>query len=136
MATRKKSSLNEIAYNETRKRIITMQLKPGGRIDENELARELRMGRTPVREALFRLSSENLVEILPQRGFFARDITLSDVKALFEAMLFLEQSAALLASRRISREQLQELRTTDTPLITSREETTTAAMQENRTAGN
>ena len=50
--------------------IVMLELEPGSRISENELAQELGVSRTPVREALIELSKSKIVEIFPQKGSF------------------------------------------------------------------
>jgi len=101
--------LSEIAYQHIKDMIVTVKLRPGEQVDEGGLAENLSIGRTPIREALFRLSAEELLQVRHGRGFFVRDLSLSDLKDLFEALLLLERSAAALASRRITREQIRSL---------------------------
>lgn len=111
--TRKKQTsstpLSEVAYQQIKDMIVNVKLRPGEQVDESGLAEALSIGRTPIREALFRLAAEELLQVRHGRGFFVRDVTLSDLKDLFEALLILERSAAALAARRITREQLQTL---------------------------
>ena len=64
----------ERAYGEIKRRIITLGLAPGQRIDDHKLGREHALSRTPIREAVFRLAAEGLVEIRQNEGFFARSI--------------------------------------------------------------
>ncbi len=59
-----------------------LELKPGTRINEAEIATELGVSRTPVREALIRLADELLVEIYPQRGTYVRKIDFSLAKEM------------------------------------------------------
>ena len=101
--------LSEIAYQKIKTLIVGLELKPGQQIDESALATSLEIGRTPVREALFRLAAEELLQVRPGRGFVVRDITLKDLKDLFEALLILERSAVALATRRINQEGLAQL---------------------------
>lgn len=102
--------LSEVAYQRIKDMIITVRLRPGDQIDESWLADELSIGRTPIRESLFRLAAEGLIQVHRGRGFLIRDVTLSDLKDLFEALLILERSAAALAARRIKTEQVTILR--------------------------
>ena len=67
------------AYAEMRDRIVTLRIPPGSPIDEDALGKELAMGRTPVREAIKRLSLENLVTVFPRRGTFASEINITDL---------------------------------------------------------
>ena len=102
--------LSEIAYQKIKERIVTLQLKPRDQIDEALLVDTLSIGRTPIREALFRLVAEKLVAVVHGRGFFVRDITLNDLRDMFETMLILERSAVSLATRRIGKNQIEKLR--------------------------
>lgn len=73
------SSVNDI-HGTIRNEIITLQLMPGVKVSENELARRFHTSRTPVREALLRLVDEGLVEVWPQRGTLITPISLSAVR--------------------------------------------------------
>jgi DNA-binding GntR family transcriptional regulator len=101
--------LNEIAYQKIKELIVTLRLAPRDQVDEDWLAEELSIGRTPIREALFRLNAENLVEAVRGRGFFVHDITLHSIKDLFETMLILERSAVALATKRIRPDQIEDM---------------------------
>jgi DNA-binding GntR family transcriptional regulator len=105
----KSPPLSEIAYQKIKEFIVTLKLEPGEQIDEATIAKKLSIGRTPIREALFRLNAENLVEVLHGRGFFVREITLSNLRDLFESMLILERSAVALAAKRIQPDQIEDL---------------------------
>jgi DNA-binding GntR family transcriptional regulator len=61
-------TLTEQAYRKLEEQIVTLQLKPGEFISEHALAHSLKIGRTPIREALQRLGREDLVTILPRKG--------------------------------------------------------------------
>ena len=61
MPPSKRPSLNETAYVKIRDLITTLQLTPGSPVDENKLMKKLSIGRTPVREALFRLATNGLL---------------------------------------------------------------------------
>jgi DNA-binding GntR family transcriptional regulator len=98
-------SLSEKAYEKIRRFIVTLKLPPGGIVDEAALQEELLLGRTPIREALLRLSQEKLVTIVPRRGIFVADIKITDLQRLFEVRLELETLAVRLAARRGTKEQ-------------------------------
>lgn len=102
--------LSQVAYQKIKELIVTLKLKPRDQLDENGLAEELSVGRTPIREAFFRLVAENLVSVVHGRGFFVRDISLSDLRDMFETMLILERSAVSLAAKRIQKDQIENLR--------------------------
>jgi DNA-binding GntR family transcriptional regulator len=93
-------SLSQQAYLEIRRKIVTLELPPGSVIDETALQEELEVGRTPIREALKRLSLEKLVTIIPRRGMFVTDIGITDLQRLYEVRIALEALAARLAARR------------------------------------
>lgn len=93
-------SLREQAYHLIRKKIISLELPPGGTIDEGELQADLGLGRTPIREALLQLAHERLVAIVPRRGMFVTEIGLTDLRKLFEARVVIELLAVELAAQR------------------------------------
>jgi DNA-binding GntR family transcriptional regulator len=100
------------AYAEMRDRIVTLRIPPGSPIDEDALGKELQMGRTPVREAIKRLSLENLVTVFPRRGTFASEINITDLAHIADVRVQLEAHAASRAAERIApaqREELEEL---------------------------
>jgi DNA-binding GntR family transcriptional regulator len=100
------------AYAEMRDRIVTLRIPPGSPIDEDALGKELEMGRTPVREAIKRLSLENLVTVFPRRGTFASEINITDLAHIADVRVQLEAHAASRAAERIApaqREELEEL---------------------------
>ena len=66
----------ERAYAELRSRIVTLRLPPGTLLREDELMRELGIGRTPLREAVKRLALENLVAVQPRSGTFVTGVKL------------------------------------------------------------
>jgi DNA-binding GntR family transcriptional regulator len=105
----KRESLMERAYEAISARIISMQFEPGTRLDQAWLERELGLGRTPIREALFKLSAENLVEVSHNRGFTVKPLSLKEVSDLFEALLVAERFSGRLASHRMTRARLQAL---------------------------
>lgn len=63
-----RESAREYALRQIRENIISLKLRPGASVSENELAKELGISRTPVREALQELQKNNLIEVYPQRG--------------------------------------------------------------------
>ena len=96
----KQVSLSERAYDCIKQQIVSLKLRPGSVINEAGLQEELGLGRTPIREALKRLSLEKLVVIMPRRGMFVSEIGIRDLQQLFEMRLPLESLAARLAAER------------------------------------
>lgn len=74
-----RQSARAVVHRELRQRIITLKLPPGAPLSENELATELSVSRTPVREALLLLAEEGLVQIFPQLGSFVARVDLQQV---------------------------------------------------------
>jgi DNA-binding GntR family transcriptional regulator len=102
--------LSDKAYNLIRHKIITLELPPMAPVDEQALVEDLQVGRTPIREALQRLSAEDLVFFAPRRGMFVADISITDLQKIFEVRLVLEGFCARLAAQRILPEQLCEMK--------------------------
>ena len=105
--------LADRAYVELRDRIVTLRIRPGEPIDEDLIGSELAMGRTPVREAIKRLSLESLVTVFPRRGTFASEINISDLAHVSDVRRTLEGHAAYRAAQRLTdarREELNQLR--------------------------
>lgn len=82
-----KESAREYALRQIRENIIYLNLKPGSAVSENELAKELGISRTPVREALQELQKMNLIEVYPQKGSLVAHIDFEIV----EEMVFLRK---------------------------------------------
>jgi len=101
--------LADRAYLELRDRIVTLAIAPGEPIDEERIGAELRIGRTPVREAIKRLALENLVVVYPRRGTFASEINISDLAHVADVRRELEGHAAYRAAQRITPDQRIEL---------------------------
>jgi DNA-binding GntR family transcriptional regulator len=91
----------ERAYVELRDRIVTLRLAPGTVLREDELMREMEIGRTPLREAVKRLALENLVAVQPRRGTFVADVEAADIVNISEVRAELEAYAAELAALRM-----------------------------------
>src|SRR5947199_6486644 len=99
------SSLADRAYLSIRDLIVSLELSPGGLIDERQLVESLGIGRTPVREALRRLSQEQLVEVFPRRGMFVTGVDVRDLARISEVRAALEPEAARLAAERATDEE-------------------------------
>lgn len=90
--------------------IAAGRLRPGGRLDERELANRFNVSRTPIREVLARLSSLGIVELRRNQGAFVADLSLSRVVGMLEVSGELKVLAARQAARRMSPEQRARLR--------------------------
>lgn len=87
-------SLAEQAYLILRDRLVMLDIAPGSPMNEQQLALELDMGRTPIRESLKRLEIDHLVVSYPRQGTFASRIDIGDLAAISEMRLVLEPHAA------------------------------------------
>lgn len=98
-------TLTERAYRQLEELIVTLQLQPGHLVFENTLADNLSIGRTPVREALQRLASEGLVEIVPRRGVRICDVDPGRQLLVLEVRRELERLLTRLAIERATPQQ-------------------------------
>ena len=99
----------EYALRVLKENIVMLELEPGSRISENELASEIGVSRTPIREALIELSKSKIVKIYPQKGSY---VSLIDWELVEEALfmrLTLEKAVVRLACQGIEEEKIQEL---------------------------
>ncbi len=88
------------AYNAIREAILDLKLKPGQPLSEIELATQLNMSRTPVREAIRQLENEELVEIIPRKGSFVKVLSGEEIKQIYEIAEGLEAMVAYLVVQR------------------------------------
>jgi len=101
--------LREIVYEELKRQIMVGEIAPGTRMMEVELAEEMGVSRTPVREAIRKLEKEGLVTIEPRRGAYASDISAKDMVDILEVRQDLEGMAAGIAAQKITDEGRIEL---------------------------
>lgn len=104
-------SLAEQAYSRIEEMIVKLEMPPGSVISEAEVSSTLGIGRTPVREALQRLSREHLVLVLPQRGVLVSEIDIKRQLRLLETRREVERLIARSAARRASAEEIQQFAT-------------------------
>lgn len=102
--------LRDVVFHTLRKGILRGDLKPDERLMEIRLAERLGVSRTPIREAIRMLQLEGLVINVPRKGAHVAKITAKDLKDVLEVRSGLEDLAVRLASRRITEEQVAELR--------------------------
>lgn len=93
-------SQSEEAYRRILERIVSLEMPPGSVVNEAVLREELKIGRTPIREALQRLARENLVRSVPHRGTFVTDVNITDLARITEVRVVLEAHAARLAAEK------------------------------------
>ncbi|MCG8402432.1 MAG: GntR family transcriptional regulator [Firmicutes bacterium] len=101
--------LREIVFESLREAIIQGRLKPGERLMEIQLAEEMGVSRTPVREAIRKLELEGFVVMLPRKGAYVASFSVKDIVDIFEVRAALEGLAAGLAAERATPEELEEM---------------------------
>jgi DNA-binding GntR family transcriptional regulator len=96
-------------YDSLKERIILLDYKPGQFIREKDLIEEFQVSRTPVREALIRLQSDELVRIVPNSGTFVTEVSFVQLRDTLEVRAHLIALAGELAAVRISQDELLQL---------------------------
>lgn len=102
-------SASQVAYARLVDDIVNGVLRPGQRLTEAEVAASLKLGKTPVREALRRLVFERLVALHPRNGYKIASVTLHGVEELCGLRMVVEPAAVALAAGRFSTAQLSHL---------------------------
>jgi DNA-binding GntR family transcriptional regulator len=102
-------SIREHAYLYLKKTILEGEFQAGDRLIERELAATLKISRTPIREALFRLESQGFVKTVPRKGVVVSDISENEVIEVFTILASLEVLAVKLAAQKMDNETRQEL---------------------------
>jgi DNA-binding GntR family transcriptional regulator len=105
-------SVVDLAYQRIRSMVIEGEIPPGSRLGQVELAEQLGVSRTPVREALRRLTGEGLAEFVPNRGFRAASPSIDDVLRRLEVRSLVEPGIARLAAARRTDADLERLQET------------------------
>ncbi len=79
-------------YERIRSEILSCELKPGSVVQERDLAERYAVSKSPIRDALLRLEAQNLIEVMPRKGYRVRPISVSDARELYEMRLMLERA--------------------------------------------
>ena len=103
------NSLHDEVAAQLRDRIFAGELMPGTFLDEARLAQQMKISRTPLREALKVLSAEGLVRHEPRRGSFVNEVTVQDLDEIFPVIALLEGQCARLAAEHATDADLQAL---------------------------
>lgn len=96
-------------YEKLKHLIVTLQLAPGSAVNEQELIRQLTVGRTPFREAMLRLSHEGLIVRAPRRGSWVSDLSITELQQLIDARCFVEPLVTRRAAERIAEPEADKL---------------------------
>ncbi|MFA5527836.1 MAG: GntR family transcriptional regulator [Peptostreptococcales bacterium] len=105
-------SLSSSIFNILRERILKGEYAAGEKIIENQIANELKVSRTPIREAFKQLEQAGLIETISNRGAFVLGFTKQDIDDIYEIRKAIESIAIVWAMERISEEELDKLKET------------------------
>ena len=103
------ASLRDQAYERIKRRIITLEYRPGGYLNAAGISEDLKLGFTPVSQALARLELEGMIEIIPRKGAIVRSVSMDEVLQIIDVRLVNETRCAELAAQRASAADLGEL---------------------------
>lgn len=101
--------LRDVVFESMREAIIAQVLRPGERLMEVQLAEEMGISRTPVREAIRKLELEGFVVIVPRKGAYVASISINDVHELYEIRVALETLACGLAAERATQGEIEAM---------------------------
>jgi len=102
-------SLAEQAYRYLEEQLVTLRLAPGELVAEKDLMNKAGIGRTPVREAIQKLSAEGLLQVMPRKGLMVTPLRRSDLSQVIEARRVLERLMVVKAAERATAGQRQAL---------------------------
>jgi len=105
------NTMQKIVYNTIKRKIVTGVYEPKQRLIAHDLAEEFNVSRTPVREALARLASIGLVELIPYKGAIVNELTAEDYCEIFHIRSVLEGLAMRLACPNLIDDDLKKMRT-------------------------
>lgn len=126
--------LRDIVFETLREAILEGKLTPGERVMEVQLAEQLGVSRTPVREAIRKLELEGLLVMVPRKGAYVADVSLKDVIDVLEVRASLEGLAASLGAERRESLDIELLENTTRELIKCVEDKDTEGMIRNDAA--
>jgi DNA-binding GntR family transcriptional regulator len=109
MKTKPYPNIKYMIYEIIKNKIIDLQLKPGDFLSDRNLARQLNVSRTPVREALTLLQKENFVIQHPKRGFRVNEISLKNISDMYEAREAIESTALKISAKKHVISDLEKL---------------------------
>lgn len=102
-------SLEKLAYDTIKQAILTFRIRPGETLVESDLARQLGISKTPVRESMSRLEKEGFIVKIPYKGYTAAPISAQEIVEIFQVRAALEGTAASLATPQLSVTDLAQL---------------------------
>ncbi|MGQ9558237.1 MAG: GntR family transcriptional regulator [Desulfurispora sp.] len=105
----KKEALKNMVYEFISRKIQNGELMPNQKVTELEICRELGVSRTPVREALIQLAADNLLEKIPNRGFFVKQVDKGEKLEIYDVLSILDGHAGYLAASRVDEVDITEM---------------------------
>ena len=102
-------SLAEQIYLWLKERIIVGELRPGERLSVDQLATEIGVSRTPVRDAINRLALEGMLVVHPRRGTVVGALSVSDIRDVYQIRIFLEPSVSEYAAEHVTDDLIRDL---------------------------
>lgn len=111
-------TVNDV-YERLKEMVVRFEIRPGERLNEVELAEALNVSRTPLRTALHRLVAENMLNVVPNRGFYIKQLARQEVFDLYELRNALECAAIAHAVKRAKDEDIAALRADWTTVMTN-----------------
>lgn len=117
MAQISTNELSSLAYKKVKAMIIAKKLVPGKKIVQDKLAEDLGISRTPLRSALEKLESENLVQSIPRRGMVVREFSDREIVETYDCRIALECTAVRLFTEKASDGDIQKLKSLFDPFI-------------------
>ena len=102
-------SLTDTAYEAIKQKIITLQFGPGTYLNVASITEALNIGRTPVHQAVRRLTHEGMIEIMPRKGMIVRPVSLNEVMEIADVRSVNEPHCVRLAAEKASAEDIAEL---------------------------
>lgn len=110
MKNLRSKTITDAVYDQLKIDILSGVFRPGQRLFEGDLAKDLDVSRTPVRDAMIRLEQEGLITTKPHRGIFVRKLTRKDIQDYYQTRAVLEGLGAKLATINAKEEDLQKLK--------------------------
>ena len=101
--------LRDQIYHNIKRDILSGVYQPGEQLSANQLAERYLISATPVREALNALEQEGLVNVFPRIGYFVSQVTVQDIRSMYDYRIILEGASAEMAALYITKEELEAL---------------------------
>ncbi len=103
--------LKNVAYDILKEKLISCEYEPGSMLNEARLTEELGVSRTPIRQALNCIEQEGFIRVLPKKGIMVKEISLNDVRQIFQVRIEIEPVALKMAGQFLPEEDLVNFKT-------------------------